>query len=92
MKPFAAFTEGHTAMHELMSTQTIITSLISDDGDQPQTKAIKELKTIIELYEQILVELEINEDKDVSIIIITYLLKLHVIYNNVYYKKIINSY
>jgi len=67
MKPFVAFDEGQTAINELTSTQAIITSLITDDGNQSQTKAIKELKKYIEIYEQILVELETNEDKYVSI-------------------------
>jgi len=67
MKPFLAFDEGQTAIIELTSTQTMITALITDDGDQSQTKAIKELKTYNEQYEQILIELETNEDKYVSI-------------------------
>jgi len=67
MKPFVAFDEGQTAKIELTSTQSMITSLITDDGDQSQTKAIKELKTSIEQYEQILIELETNKDKYVSI-------------------------
>lgn len=67
MKPFVAFDEGQTAIIELTSTQTMITALITDDGDQSQTKAIKELKTYNEQYEQILIELETNEDKYVSI-------------------------
>jgi len=67
MKPFVAFDEGQTAINELTSTQTMITSLITDDSDQSQTKAVKELKTYIEQYEQILLELEFNENKYVSI-------------------------
>jgi len=68
MKPFVAFDEGQTAINELTSTQTMITSLINDDSNQSQTKAVKELKTFIEQYEQILLELEFNENKYVSII------------------------
>lgn len=68
MKPFVAFDEGQSAINELTSTQTMITSLINDDGVQSQTKAVKELKTYIEQYEQILLELEFNENKYVSII------------------------
>jgi hypothetical protein len=68
MKPLVIFDEGHTAIQELTSTQTMITALITDDSDQSQTKAIKELKIYLEQYENLLTELEINEDKDVSII------------------------
>jgi len=67
MKPFVAFDEGQSAINELTLTQNMITSLITDDGGQSQTKAIKELKTYIEQYEQILLELEFNENKYVSI-------------------------
>lgn len=73
MKPFVTFDEGRTAINELTSAQTMITSLINDDGDQSKTIAINELKTYIEQYEKSLVELEINNDKDVSSIIIIYL-------------------
>jgi len=74
MKPFVIFDEGHTAIQELTSTQTMITSLITDDSDQSQTKAIKELKTHIEQYEQMLIELKVNEDKDVSKILHYYIM------------------
>ncbi|XP_025202744.1 probable E3 ubiquitin-protein ligase bre1 [Melanaphis sacchari] len=76
MKPFMIFDEGHTALQELTSTQTLITSLITDDSDQSQTKAIKELKTCVEQYEQILIELETNEDKDELYDLSTKIIKL----------------
>lgn len=63
MKPLIAYDEGRTAMQELTSTQTMITSLISNDDDQSQSEKIKELTTYVEKYENILIESETNEGK-----------------------------
>lgn len=60
------YDEGRTVMQELSATQTMITSLISNDNDQPKNEKIKELKAHVEKYEQFLVELKNNEDNSVS--------------------------
>lgn len=53
-------------MQELSSTQTMITSLISNDNDQTQSEKIKELKVYVEKSEQFLIELKNNEESFVS--------------------------
>lgn len=67
MKPFSTYDEGRAAVHELTSTQTMITSLINNDSNQLKTEAINELTTSIEKYEQILMKLKNNKDDFVSL-------------------------
>jgi hypothetical protein len=68
MKPFLTFDEGRAAVHELTSTQTMITSLIKNNSSsESQTEAIKELTTYIKKYEDILVKLKNTEDNFVSL-------------------------
>lgn len=66
IKPLTIYDEGSTIMQELSATQTMITSLISNDNDQSQNEKIKELKAYVEKSEQLLVELKNNEEKSVS--------------------------
>jgi len=74
MKPFESHAEGRTALNELTSTQTIITSLINDDGGHSQNDAIDELKTHVKSHEQSFVELERNDkDKTVSLMFMLYI-------------------
>lgn len=63
MKQYMTYDEGSTAMHELKSTQTMITSLINTDNNQSQTDAVKELKNYVDEYDQIVLEFK-NYDKD----------------------------
>lgn len=70
IKPLTTYDEGRTVMQELSSTQTMITSLISNDNDQLQNEKIKELKTYVEKSEQFLVELKNNEEKFVSLLML----------------------
>lgn len=60
MKSFITSDEGLTVMHDLTSTQAMITSLINKDGEQSREEAINELNICVEKHEPILVELESN--------------------------------
>lgn len=60
------YDEGRTVMQELSATQTMITSLISNDNDQLQNEKINELKAHVEKSEQFLEELKNNEDNSAS--------------------------
>lgn len=64
MKPFLTYDEGRTAIQELTSTQTMISSLINNSSEQSKTEAMQELRTNIETFEQILLEFKNNDDKD----------------------------
>lgn len=63
MKEYVTYDEGSNVMHELISTQTMITSLINTNDNQSQTDAMKDLKTHIDKYDQIVLEFE-NHDKN----------------------------
>lgn len=67
MKPFLTFDEGRAALHELTSTQTMITSLIKNNSSELQTEAVKELTTCVKKYEDVLVKLKNTEDNSVSL-------------------------
>lgn len=64
VKPFVMYDEGRVAMQELCSTKTTIASLISDDGDRTRSEALKELKTHVEKYEDVLVDSERDGQKE----------------------------
>lgn len=66
MKPLDIFVEGSNAIDELTSTQTLITTLVNSDNDKSKSEIVNELKTYIELYENILLELE-NNDEDTAV-------------------------
>lgn len=66
MKPLDIFVEGSNAIDELTSTQTLITTLVNSDSDKSKSEIVNELKTYIELYENILLELE-NNDEDTAV-------------------------
>jgi len=64
MKPFVMYDEGLVAMQELTSTQTAIVTLINDDGDRSQSDTMKELKTHVERYENVLANTGRDLQKD----------------------------